>query len=246
MPDIEGGKVLPSAEKEARERREREARARGEVIGETVERDDFAGPITAAELEKITEAAYQEGYDGGFQQGHMEGFKAGSNDGEQQAYAETKQRLTDNLNSLSQLIEGLIDPFESHTERLQEFLLNTVVALAGSVVRRELLLSPVDVSNLIDLAINALPKNNANIAIQLHPDDIAMLRESHPHKAAQWQLQENSDLSRGGVVVRSKHSVVDFSIERQLAMLEEKLLRGELSPAGGGSGDNGDSDSEAD
>ena len=246
IPEIDGGNILPSAEKEERERREREARARGEVIGEDVETDQFGGPITAAELEKITEQAHQEGYSRGFEQGYAEGIKTGSVEGENKAYGETREQLENNLASLKLLIDGLTDPFEQHTNQLQDFLLTTLMSLVKSVVKRELSIQPQEIESVIELALAVLPKNAREVAIQLHPDDITMLRESFPHKTEAWNLQADPDLSRGGVVVHSKDSLVDFSIEQQLKQLHDKLLRGELtdhpheSNSGGGDQNNKD------
>ena len=228
IPDIRGGKILPSAEKEAREKRERESRARGEIVGEPVSNVEIKGPITAAELQRITDQAHQEGYAEGFKQGHGEGLKTGSAEGERLAYAETKERLLKNLNVLEQLIEGLADPFETQTQHLHVFLLKTVMALAESVVRRDLSTDPLDVARLIEQAVNALPKSAADLQIFLHPDDLAMVRELAASKSEHWPLQADSDLSRGGVVVRSKDSLVDYSVESRLAMLGEKFIRGEL------------------
>jgi len=117
IPEIDGGKILPSSQKEARERREREARERGEVIGEDVNSETFNGPITAAELARITEQAHQEGYAAGFAQGHAEGVKTGSAEGERAAYGEAKEKLTQYLDSFAHLVDGLNDPFESQTDR---------------------------------------------------------------------------------------------------------------------------------
>lgn len=229
IPEIEGGKVLPSAERELRERREREARAKGEVIGESVDTHEYSGPITAAELAKITEQAHREGYAAGFEQGHAEGFKTGSQEGQNKAYAEVKTALDANLTSVAKIIDGLTDPFETHTQALQQLLEKTVMSLAASVVQRDIQSQPLEIHRLIEEAIAALPKSASNITICLHPDDITFLEESLPHKAQLWSLRADPGLTRGGVVIQTKDSLIDFSIDRQLKMLEEKWLRGELS-----------------
>ena len=222
-------KILSSAEKEDRERREKEARQKGEVIGEIVEDPELNGPITAAELERITEQAHQEGYQSGFDQGQEQGLKQGREQGQQQAYQEYKQRLSEHCDRLSTIVSGLVDPFEQETQSLQRIVLNSVLALSASVVKREFTVDSSEIAQFVNLALNALPKSAKDIIIHLHPTDIALLEEYFPDKVKQWSLVADTDISVGGVVIDSRYSKVDFSIENQLAQLGQQYIRGELN-----------------
>jgi len=55
-----------------------------------------------------------------------------------------------------------------------------------------------------------------------------MLTELLPHKITQWQLRANNELSRGSVIVHTKDSIIDFTLESRLASLREKFINGEL------------------
>ena len=80
----------------------------------------------------------------------------------------------------------------------------------------------------MELALDALPKSAENLKVFLHPDDIALLQEYYLAKAQHWPLHANPELTRGGVVVESKDSLVDFSIEQRLATLHKQFFDGEL------------------
>lgn len=235
IPEIDGDNILPSAEKEEREHLEREAQRRGEVLGEDVDSDEINGPITAAELAKITEQAHQEGYAAGFEQGHGEGLKQGQASGEQQAYSEKKELLDDHLQRLAALVDGLNDPFEQETGELLNLVLSTVTALAEAVVERELKTSPLEIAQFVEMALAALPAtisaDDDSTSLQLHPDDIAVLQEYYPNKAQHWPLSPNTDLRPGGVVVRHRDCVVNLSLEKRLQTIAQQFLNGELQQA---------------
>lgn len=233
IPEIDGDKVLPSAEKELRERRAKEQRAKNEVHGEEVEVDEFSGPITAADLEKITEQARQEGYSQGFEQGHSEGLKKGSETGEKKAYGECQEKLNEHLTYLSELINGLSDPFEKETHTLQQMVLTTVVSLTQALVQRELATKPLAIDQLINSALQALPNTlqsniDNHIHVHLHPEDIAMLQEYCPEKVNKWSLTPDGDIQRGGVIVKHANGMVNYSLESRLASVTKKFLSGEL------------------
>lgn len=221
-------KALSSAEKEDRERREKEAKSKGEVVGETVDENQLNGPITAVELERITEEAHQEGYKAGFDQG----LKQGAEEGKQKAYEEHKQKLADDCKRLSILAAGLTDPFEQQTQHLHTTVLNTIMSLSASIVKKEFTVGSNEISQLVEQALDALPKSAKDISIHLHPKDIALLEEHFPEKVKSWSLIPDTDISVGGVLVDSRDSKVDFTLENRLAQLEQQFIGGEFTQSG--------------
>ena len=122
-PVSDNGRVLSSAEKEARERRERLLRREQEKI-ETVEMPvqeqvPQVG-MTAEEMQAIFDAAEKDG----FEQGHKEGFAKGTTEGyeagRQQGLKEMRAQLVTEQQRFQALASALLDPIHAQDDDLEQ------------------------------------------------------------------------------------------------------------------------------
>jgi flagellar assembly protein FliH len=247
-PVSDNGRVLSSAEKEARERRERLLRREQEKI-ETVEMPvqeqvPQVG-MTAEEMQAIFDAAEKDG----FEQGHKEGFAKGTIEGyeagRQQGLKEMRAQLVTEQQRFQALASALLDPINAQDDDLEQMLLDIICTLTQSVVQREVQTDSSQILALVRNAIAALPVGSKNIRVCLNPDDLAAIETYAAEQQLDWKFFPDEELLPGGCRIETPESRVNFSVSsrlqtvleqfltRQLAATDEDLA-GEESPPGDG------------
>ena len=172
-------------------------------------------PPTAQELEVLRQAAY------------AEGLAAGRSEGLREGGAEVQAQL----GILRSLIDSLARPLERLDARVVDELIALTIALVRQLVRREIRTEPGVIVAAVREAIAVLPLSAREIAVKVHPDDAALLRERYPEQAAEgglgWRLVESPAISRGGCVVVTSTSEVDATVERRLETAIRHVFGGE-------------------
>lgn len=225
MPAIDNSRqVFSSAKKEDKQRKAAEKRRQQEVVGEEVDSRVLKGPMTAKQLQEITESAQQEGHAEGFKRGFEEGRSAGHQQGLDKGQEETEQLQA----RLTQLIGSLVDPYHSNSNSLEKILFTTVNHLVRSIVQRELMVDSGQVLSFVQQAVDALPAGSDNLKIFLNPDDIVLLENFKAATHINWELHSDPKLSAGGCRVETKQSLVDFSVEERLRLLLQRFANGEF------------------
>lgn len=239
LPPIGGDnkRVLPSAQREASERRAQQQKRRGEKV-EDVEYQGKQSGLSAQELQTIVEEAEKEGrergYKAGFEQGRSEGYETG----EKQGREEMRQKLAAEQQRFQHLVQSLREPLEDQDQALERLLLDTVCALTRSLVKRELFTDSSHILAEVRAAVAALPAGPEQIRIYLNPDDLALVETYAEEQGLDWQFMGDEQLLPGGCRVETAQSQVDFSVEQQLAQQLEAFVTRQLGQGGGQSRDN--------
>jgi flagellar assembly protein FliH len=240
-PVSDNGRVLSSAEKEARERRERLLRREQETI-ETVEIPQEAPPqvgMTAEEMQAIFDSAEKDG----FEQGHKEGFAKGNSEGfeagRQQGLMEMRAQLVAEQQRFQKLANALLEPLSAQDDDVENLLLDVICTLTQSVVQRELLTDSSHITALVKSAVNALPIGSKNIRVCLNPDDLAAVETYAAEQQLDWQFFGDGELLPGGCRIETPESRVDFSVSTRLQTLLEQFVSKQLA-----SGDDADEDDD--
>jgi flagellar assembly protein FliH len=255
LPDISDSKLIPSAEKEASERREQKIKAEkntahantgssqnsqssqhsahslgrknpGEPVhGEEIETiEETVAPITAEQLQQITEAAekegYQSGYDKGIEEGRQHGNDAGYTEGLLKAQNVVKQQCED----LQHVIDALMIPLQNEQKQLERLMLDMVCAMSKAVVQRELQLDSSQITQLIENAIATIPSNTEKFTLHLNSADVELLQKQLKGIDKEVTYQVNDDLLPGGCRLETKQTVVDISVENRLKTVIEGFL----------------------
>ena len=230
LPDIDaGGNIVPSAQKQARDQHRAEQRAQAEII-EDIDGDavDYA-PMTAQQLQEITEAAEKEGYT----QGHEKGYQAGQAEGYQTGLAQgaedLRQQLEQQQQRLGQIADNLLQPLQAQDDTLEKVLVDLVCDLSQAVIKRELLTDSTHVLELVQAALAALPTGTNNFKLYLNPDDLALVEAFAEERQKDWQFQGDTDLLPGGCRIESQESLVDFSVEHRMAVLFDQFINKQLA-----------------
>lgn len=231
-PVSDNGRVLSSAEKEARERRERLLRREQEKI-ETVEIavEEQAPQIgmTAEEMQAIFDTAEKDG----FEQGHKEGFAKGSTEGyeagRQQGLKEMRAQLVAEQQRFQALTNALFNPLTAQDDDIEHMLLDVICTLTQSVVQREVQTDSSQILELVRNALTALPVGSKNIRVCLNPDDLAAIETYATEQQLDWKFFGDTELLPGGCRIETPESRVDFSVSSRLQTVLEQFLTKQLA-----------------
>lgn len=175
------------------------------------------GPVTAETIERIQRQAYKEAYDDGLKNGYKEGMEKA------QATIDGQLRLLGNsLQTLSQ-------PFKELDQDVEQQVVHLAVIIARQLVRREIKTDPGQVIAIVREAVLALPAATRKIYVNLHPEDVALVKDKliSSDKDTYWQLLDDPTLNRGDCRVRTESSSIDATMERRLSSIVTNMLGGE-------------------
>jgi flagellar assembly protein FliH len=173
----------------------------------------YSGKVTAEELEKIQQQAYQEG----FERGRLEGLDAG------------RQEMIDGAIRLQQLMYALTRPFEDLDQAVEQELLELVFSITRQLVGSEIQANPGQIMTIVRRAVAVLPSASRNLQLHLHPEDAQLVRELLPASdgETQWHIIEDITVGRGGCRVSTDTSQVDATVEARLDNIIASLLGSE-------------------
>jgi flagellar assembly protein FliH len=198
-------------------------------------------PPTASDIRQIHEDAYNEGFESGFEQGmkqgqatgQAEGYKAGYDSGEQEgrsagnkagklaAEQEESSRINKELAPLSKLLGDIKQLLPEQSRDLEVGMVALATRIARNVIDAELALNPEHINELVHAAVQALPNADERFTLEINPGDAAYVeRIAEPH----WNVVPTPAVSRGGCLIRTRFSYVDYSLEHRYRQQVSNLL----------------------
>jgi flagellar assembly protein FliH len=196
-------------------------------------------PPTAEEIEAIREAAHAEGFSQGQQEGHAqgtevglvkgheEGFEKGLEEGTTQGLANGEEQVQQYLTSWISLIDSIQNPVANVEKALEKELVLLAVSLAKGVIRSEVKTNPDLIFQALSEGLKALPIQEKNYQIHLHPDDIELVNNhfsSEEITKHRWDFIESPELSVGGCEIVTQSNAVDITVERRVKDIIDKFL----------------------
>jgi flagellar assembly protein FliH len=173
--------------------------------------DGAEGPgfPTAARLEALQQAAYDEAYRRGFEEG-LEAGKA--------AAAERAARL-------EALCDALAEPLEAVDASVEQALVDLAMSVVRQLFRRELRTDPTHVVGVVREALAHLPVGSRDVRVTLHPEDAALVREclAPAEGTRAWSIVEDPLITRGGCRVGTRHSEIDAQAESRVEALIARI-----------------------
>jgi flagellar assembly protein FliH len=225
--------------------------ARGNEVAREEERD--VKPLTAADIEEIRKAAredgleegrkegYEAGHKEGHEAGHKEGFASGEAEGREtgteKGLEETRKDVEARLERLEELMGELLVPIQRHEDELESALVNLTTVLSRAVLYRELSLDSSQITAVVKKAMATLPSTRENVRIHIHPDDYEFVSEVAERFEAKASVVEDAAIMRGGCKLETRHSLVDFTIERRFQKAVQDMLSEELDQETPGDGE---------
>jgi len=228
LPNVTSSIVLSSAEKEARERKDQRFKtpkktgpvdaAAGESIEVVETPEETFKPITADQLQAITDAAEKEGYDAGYVKGSERGYEEGEKSGYSAGLETADDKVTERCKRLDRVIEALLMPLETERKQLEILMVDMICQLTEAVVMREIDSDSSQVIKLVDDALNAIPAGSDKFSLYLNEQDIALvkshLNDQQIDKKFNYHTDEN--LLPGGCRLETKNSTVSNTVEQRL------------------------------
>jgi flagellar assembly protein FliH len=209
-PEVQDGQIVQSEKLKKRG-------PRGELVN--INKDEVIyNRLTAAQLEEISQQAYEDvreqAYKDGFQQGQKEGLQAGLLAGEEHIRSQGEQ--------LKSVMASLVGYLEDQDNDIERALVNVATTIAGSILRRELILDNSQIQTIVNEAIAALPMEPANLTIFLNEQDKQQLDKNE--LPDHWKVNVDPTMTAGGCRVVTRQSVVDYSFEQQFEQVVTRLV----------------------
>ncbi|SFM17000.1 flagellar assembly protein FliH [Marinobacter zhejiangensis] len=209
-------------------------------------------PLTAADLEEIRQAAWEDGHaEGkaeGLQAGHAEGLEKGHQEGlaqglaegrsqgHEEALAQTREDVEGRLERLQQLLGELLVPIQRHEDELETALVNLTTVLARAVIYRELAMDSSHIQAVVQRAMASLPSTSENVRLLVNPADAEWVAQVASQYDAGAAIVEDTSILPGGCKLETRHSLVDFTVEKRFQKAVQSMLDQQLD-----SDDPGDS-----
>lgn len=205
-----------------------------------VEEELIVKPLTAADIDQIRQAAFDEGFaegkEEGFGKGYSEGREQGQQDGLAQGQAEGKKQglaqgeaeLTERLGQLTALLDQLQQPLAKIDEQVKQQLLQLCLSMAQAVIGVEVKTNPQVVLQALSDAVAALPLDAGQIQIKLNPADLAVVEQCYSTELLaqqHWQLRADPSVAQGGCLVETQRSSVDRSMVQRLQSTLEHFMQ---------------------
>ncbi|GAA5132150.1 flagellar assembly protein FliH [Thalassotalea piscium] len=204
------------------------------------EDEPVLAPLTADEIEAIRQAAHEEGFNqgkeegfvAGFEQGqktgHEEGVTKGHEEGLEQGLLQSKEDIDQLTQQWQQLIEQIHQPMQVVEGMVEEQLLQLVVQLTEAITLHEAKTNPDIILSAIKTGMKALPIQEAQTKILLHPDDIKLIEKEISAEVISeqgWRLLPTPHLTRGSCQIENSTSNIDLTIETKLKEVLDSFLQ---------------------
>ncbi|MFG6665501.1 flagellar assembly protein FliH [Halomonas sp. HNIBRBA4712] len=178
-------------------------------------------------LTRVRRDAEEQGYQAGLAKGHKEGLERGLKEGREQAQA----TLNDQIHQAVAPLEALARQFASALERLDDTIADDLVELAMMTGRQlaldTLTAHPEQVLALVRELLHTEPPLTGQQRLWLNPDDHALVEEhlGDELRAANWALQPDDQLARGGCRVTSAQGELDATFESRWQAIAAQMRK---------------------
>ncbi|WP_370978919.1 flagellar assembly protein FliH [Agaribacterium sp. ZY112] len=221
--DLEGSSVkgwaLPSMQGRAIKPKKKNTIKKDKVKIENVPASESVQPLTAEQLQDISEQARKEGFQQGLkegtEQGLLKGQKTGERTGHQQAYKQAEKEIQALQSQLENCAQRLFEPMQNREALLENVIVDMALKLASRLVADEIAASPERLLAIVHKVMASVPKSAKEIHLRLNSKDAECIRSLVP-ESKQWQLEIDDNLSSGGLIVNTESSHINFSVEQRL------------------------------
>ena len=163
----------------------------------------------------------REGYEVGLDEGRADGYDAGHVEGVERGVDEGRQQALAELEKMAKPVEAMLRSLKKMKTEFRNAQRKEVVDLVGKiarqVIRAELALQPVQMLNLVDEALAAMPPTRDDVEVFMNPEELKRIQELDPKRAKKWNLMADPALEAGECRVRAGDHEVDAGCQGRLA-----------------------------
>jgi flagellar assembly protein FliH len=172
----------------------------------------------------------REGYEVGLDEGRGDGWNAGHAEGLARGIAEGRAQALAELEQMAKPVDAMLRSLKKLKTEFQNAQRTEVVDLVGKiarqVIRAELALQPVQMLNLVDEALAAMPPTRDEVEVMLNPEELKRIQELDPKRAKKWNLMADPSLEAGECRVRAGDHEVDAGCQGRLTACMEQVRDG--------------------
>ena len=172
----------------------------------------------------------REGYEVGLDEGRNDGYDAGHAEGVERGVAEGRQQALAELEQMAKPVDAMLRSLKKMKTEFRNAQRKEVVDLVGKiarqVIRAELALQPVQMLNLVDEALAAMPPTRDEVEVFMNPEELKRIQELDPKRAKKWNLMADPTLDLGECRVRAGDHEVDAGCQGRLAACMEQVREG--------------------
>ncbi|WP_249979020.1 flagellar assembly protein FliH [Vreelandella olivaria] len=165
--------------------------------------------------ERIRQQAEEEGYQAGLARGHQEGLEQGLKEGHAQAEEELKQQVRQTVAPLHSLAKQFSDALERIDDTVAHDLVELALATGKQLAAKAIQESPEQILDIVRDLLHTEPPLVGQQRLWLNPKDHELVQEHMGSElsAANWTLQPDDQLARGGCRVTSAQGELDATFE---------------------------------
>ena len=134
------------------------------------------------------------------------------------------------LDEYNQAFQEIFTSFDNELKVIDEEIILSITQLAISIskqiIRRELQINSEQVVSVVREAIKLLPLDKSRLIIHLNPSDLNIIQQvfNQDDMDHSYSLVEDPSIQRGGCKLATDDSVIDATIDSQIAQISAKLL----------------------
>jgi flagellar assembly protein FliH len=190
--------------------------ARGAQSSSSAPNDDWQSAVADGYRQ-----GQREGYEVGLDEGRADGYDAGHVEGVERGVDEGRQQALAELEKMAKPVEAMLRSLKKMKTEFRNAQRKEVVDLVGKiarqVIRAELALQPVQMLNLVDEALAAMPPTRDDVEVFMNPEELKRIQELDPKRAKKWNLMADPALEPGECRVRAGDHEVDAGCQGRLA-----------------------------
>ncbi|WP_336273277.1 flagellar assembly protein FliH [Vreelandella indica] len=183
--------------------------------------------------DRIRLEAEEEGYKAGFEQGHKEGMEKGLSEAAEQAQVELQEQIRLTVTPLNNLAKQFSDALERIDDTIAHDLVELALATGRQLASDAIQETPEQILAMVRELLHTEPPLVGQQRLWLNPNDHSLVEEhlGNELKAANWKLQPDDQLARGGCRVTSAQGEIDATFESRWQTIQaQSRKRGLNSP----------------
>jgi flagellar assembly protein FliH len=159
---------------------------------------------------------------------YKEAYALGLKEGKEKAYHEEKERIDGEMEHMVLLIEEIKNIKTNLEKENEKQLAKLCFYMAKRLLMKEIIEDEAYIMNLTKKTIEMV-QSDENITIRVSPEDLKWIEENKTQffqevdVDASTKIEEDRDISRGGVIIESQFGVIDARVEERLEKLEKIL-----------------------
>lgn len=168
-----------------------------------------------------------EGHKAGLEQGHQTGHALGLEAGRQEAREELRQQIEQTVAPLSPLAGNFDEALKQLTEDTASEIVELALAVGSHLARVTLDMKPELVLGIVRDLLHMEPALTGKPRLWLHPQDLLLVQQvlGNELEAADWTLQPDDQVSRGGCRITGNSGAVDATWEQRLQSVRTSIRR---------------------